>query len=457
MAVLLLGVVPLYGAVAPLGLLLWLLVVLGCFLNELPPGSAALLALLLLPRADFDPDVVSMRDPSTESVQAFNDLLDQSGVTSPWYVNALAVNLDGAAQLAKRMRHLELVDRTVTLIDYVPEDQEEKLEILADVAMLLDVPRSAPRSGPAPSIEEQVSALRDLHEFLSAPWIDDDPSVLAKSMKGLRLELGRFLERVEREGNAEQALHALEKILLSGLPDQIARLRTALAASEVTMEDLPDELVSRMVAPDGRARVQIFPSENLSEPGGLERFSDAVRKLAPRATGVPINLVAFKDATVGSFRQALISAAVVIALFLWVLWQRASDTLLVLSPLLLSAALTGAFMVVLGISFNFVNVIVLPLLFGIGVDCGIHLVHRSRIPVAAGEGLLGTTTARAIYYSALTTVASFGTLSFSSHSGMASLGGVLVIGMTLTVVSNLVVLPALIALRNDFAAARSPR
>ncbi|MEO1935385.1 MAG: MMPL family transporter, partial [Myxococcales bacterium] len=62
------------------------------------------------------------------------------------------------------------------------------------------------------------------------------------------------------------------------------------------------------------------------------------------------------------------------------------------------------------------------------------------------ENLLGSTTARAVFYSALTTTASFGTLALSSHRGVASLGVVLSIGMTLTVMSNLIVLPALLSL-----------
>jgi predicted RND superfamily exporter protein len=85
-------------------------------------------------------------------------------------------------------------------------------------------------------------------------------------------------------------------------------------------------------------------------------------------------------------------------------------------------------------------------MFGIGVDSGIHLVHRAR-ELSSGEAVLGTTTARAVFYSALTTTVSFGSLGFSSHVGMAGLGILLAIGMVLTVLCNLVVLPALLVWR----------
>jgi predicted RND superfamily exporter protein len=163
---------------------------------------------------------------------------------------------------------------------------------------------------------------------------------------------------------------------------------------------------------------------------------------------VPINLIAFGRATESSFRQALLSAILAITALLWLLWRRLSDVLLALAPLLLSSTLTCAALVLLDIPFNFANVIVIPLLLGVGVDSGIHLVHRANHLAETDETLLTTTTARAVLFSALTTAVSFGTLAFSSHRGMASLGIVLTIGMLLSTICNLVVLPELIEWRS---------
>ena len=92
--------------------------------------------------------------------------------------------------------------------------------------------------------------------------------------------------------------------------------------------------------------------------------------------------------------------------------------------------------------------LVLPLLFGIGVDSGIHLVHRARFDAENPEdthgSLVETATAGAVFYSAMTTTLSFGTLALSNHQGMHGLGVMLSIGMFWTVVANLIVLPALL-------------
>jgi len=105
---------------------------------------------------------------------------------------------------------------------------------------------------------------------------------------------------------------------------------------------------------------------------------------------------------------------------------------------------TVAAAVLLGVPFNFANVIVIPLLLGLGVDTGIHLVQRARAEAPADGNLLATSTSRAVLLSALTTLASFGTLGFSSHGGMASLGQLLALGLAMIVAVNLILLPALV-------------
>ena len=420
--------------------------------SETHPGGVLAVALVLfvgslslLPRARFDLNVIEMRDATTESVQTFNDLLAQSGAMSPWFVNSVAPDLAGAEALAREMESLDSVASTLTISDYVPDEQDEKIEILTDLGYLMDVP---PLAGGAPlqaDLESQIAALRDLHAFLGADWIDGDSrSELVGSVRVLREKLEVFLLRLQAEENPRLALEKLDELLLSGLPDQVARLKTAIETEAIRREDLPGDLVSRMIASDGQVRVQTFPRHDLGNEAAFVRFTEEVQSVDPLAAGVAINLVGFGRATRSSFEQALLSAIAIITALLFALWRRVGPVLLVLSPLALSSLMTVAAMVLLDIPFNFGNIIVIPLLLGIGVDSGIHLVHRAQQSGGRAADLMDSTTARAVFYSALTTTVSFGTLAFSSHRGMASLGVVLSIGMVATVIGNLIVLPALL-------------
>jgi hopanoid biosynthesis associated RND transporter like protein HpnN len=422
------------------------------------PRAVALIALVLFCwgawnawQVQFDANVIRMRDPQTESVQTFNEMLEAPGQRSPWPMDTIALDLETASAIARKIEGLEVVDMAISLADYIPTDQEEKLYLLEDVGMILDAPRGVSAYQERPSTAEQVEALRALRDTLADPSIGDASTVLGRSMHALRTRLDEFFVRADNEEDVDAALTRLETVLLGGLADQLRRLREATLIDEVGLDDLPEQLRARMITADGRARVQIFPAERLTDEAAFTRFAHDVQAEIPNATGLPMNMIAFADATRSSFKEALVSAIVLITVFLIFLWRRISPVLLTLAPLLLSNVLTIGVMSSLGIAFNFVNVVVVPLLLGIGVDSGIHLVHRAealaRMP--GGGELLSSTTARAVFYSALTTTVSFGTLALSSHQGVSSLGVVLAIGMTLTVVSNLVVLPALLALRNE--------
>lgn len=399
----------------------------------------------------FDANVVRMRDPETESVQTFNELLDEAGLRSPWPMDTIAPNLEEAQRIAEEVEKLSEVEAALTLADYVPKNQEEKIWILEDVGMILDAPRDTTPYSEHPTTNQQISDLRSLRDFLVKQIPETDQRVTAQSMRALKRRLDEFLARIEADEDPEAALQALQGVLLGGLTDQLRRLREATFVEPVELEDLPAQLRDRMLTEDGRARVTILPSEKLSDEAAFTRFAKQVQTVVPDATGLPANMIAFAKATRDSFREALSYAVVLISGLLFLLWRRVVPVALVLAPLLLSNALTVGTMATFGIDFNFVNIVVIPLLLGIGVDSGIHLVHRAEALTRSDrqERLLGSTTARAVFYSALTTTVSFGTLALSSHRGVASLGIVLTIGMTLTLIANLIVLPALIGFQRS--------
>jgi hypothetical protein len=409
-------------------------------------GVAGLISLAAFPYLRFDPNVINMRNPDSISVQAFDDLLSQAGTSSPWFINSVAPNLEVARERADRLSALDEVDQTIILSDYIPTEQDEKLEILSDVAFMLETPGQDPADKASVPVSEQVAAIRQLHDFL-ATESTGRASPLTKSMQMLDERLEVFLSRVEQDESPDDALSSLDAILLSNLPDQIARLRESLNTTGIEMKDLPYGLVKRMLTEDGQARIQVFPAETMQTEASFKRFVGAVLAIDPKAAGVAVNLVGFAQAIRDSFRQALISAVLVIWALLWTLWRRPAPVLLATAPLLLSSLLICAMMAILDMPFQFANVIVIPLLLGIGVDSGIHLVHRAEsLGSDAGE-LMGTTTARAVFFSALTTTVAFGTLAFSGHNGLSSLGILLTGGMVLTVFTNLIILPALLKLR----------
>ena len=210
------------------------------------------------------------------------------------------------------------------------------------------------------------------------------------------------------------------------------------------LESIPDELKQRMTGRDGRVRIEVFPAANLNDQLALEEYVAAVQSVDADAFGEGLLIVESGRIVVRALQQALITAGFVIILILAILWRNVLDSCLVAAPLVLATIFTAAGSVAFGITFNFANVIIIPLLLGVGIVYSIHMVHRVRAGELPDGNLLHTGTARAVILSALTTMASFGTLGFSSHVGMASLGQLLTLGIALLLLCNLVVLPALI-------------
>lgn len=388
---------------------------------------------LMLPKAAFDFDPLNLKDSKTESVATLFDLMADNR-NSPYTVTVLSRDLNMAMGLADKLKTLPEVDDAATLTDYVPTNQGEKLEVISSMALFLAPAFAAKGTAAPPSAEQRGAALdRFLDKLKALAQLPGDAPAkqaaqrLSLAMKGIQ---------------GEDALKEFEKRLLTALPGRLVALNQALLAGPVSLATLPVAIRGNQIAADGRAKVEAFPKHDLRDREALARFVAAVRTVTPDATGSSVVILEAGNTVVRAFWQAGIVSVVLIALILIVVLQRFRDVVLVFVPLALAAMLTVAASVVFSLPFNFANVIVLPLLFGLGVAGSIHLVVRDR-EESGIDGVLETSTPRAVLFSALTTIGSFGSIALSSHPGTSSMGVLLTIAIALSLGCTLVVLPAL--------------
>jgi hopanoid biosynthesis associated RND transporter like protein HpnN len=408
-------------------------------LGALALGVASLAAF---PFARFDIDPINLKDPSTESVRTYLDMTRDS-TTSPYSINIIAPDLAQADALAKRLDRLPEVDSTVTLSSFVPQDQEAKLALIDQMATFLTpVLLGGDLKTPPTDAERRDSAIelrRKLGELTTAP----KAGAVVESAKRLAALLGTFDERSTTD---PEAYGRLGDALVGNLPGRLEGLIELMQAGPVSYGTLPPELKARYVTPNGRARVEVFPAERLTNEAALRRFVEAVRAIAPNATDTPVLLLEGGKLVIGAFETAGAIALGVIGLFLIVVLRSLWDSLLVLLPLALAAVLTVALMAATGQPFNFANIIALPLLFSLGVAFSGYLVLRHRESHGVAD-LLRTSTPRAVLFSALITMVSFSSLMVSSHRGTAGMGYLLGICLSLALLCTLIVLPALLAWR----------
>jgi hopanoid biosynthesis associated RND transporter like protein HpnN len=399
-------------------------------------------AAVIVPKISFDYNPLNLFDPRSEAVVTIKELF-RDGNSPPWTISVLAGNATEASELSVKLRGLSEVKEVITLSDLVPDRQSEKLEIISNIALFMPKGLNTLKLEQL-SYEEKVLSLERfaaaIRHALSRSSDKDVSMVQARRLYNAIEAFRKVLD--DREGG-EKAFHRLENGLLLNLPVLFHLLDASLEAHEFTQSDLPEEVRAQYVTPDGRRRVVIVPRENILNAAALERFVDSVSTVAPNAIDTPVTIRESGRAVARSFIQAIGYALLAITVYLIIDLKSVSDTLLVLFPLALSLLLTGAASVLLDIPFNFANVIVMPLLIGSSVE-GIYLVRRFRTEPPKSGNMLETGTASALLLSALTTITSFSTLSFSPHRGMASMGKLLTLCMSFLIISNLVLLPSLL-------------
>ena len=359
--------------------------------------------------------------------------LGNSPLTNPFTIDILAADPDAAAASAEKLRKLSLVSGVLSIDSFVPSDQKTKLGLIADAVTLMGPSLSPQDTPPPPTTEEIRTAARDTQKKL-AP-------ALAK-LPGDHV-LAAIANNLERLGAASDAtLLAADRALTRFLPAQLDRLRTSLQAGPVSLQSIPPDVARDWVLPDGRARVQVLPKAEARNTKGIAEFVAEVTAIAPNAGGSAVIIEATSATIVGAFRSAAIAALISIAVILFIALRRVLDMSLVLAPLLLSSLMTVIVIVLLPLPLNYANIIALPLLLGVGVSFNIYFVMNWR---AGQRAVLGSATARAILFSALTTGTAFGSLALSKHPGTASMGTLLMISLGCTLVASLVFIPALLA------------
>ncbi|HBK04693.1 MAG TPA: RND transporter [Acetobacteraceae bacterium] len=395
-------------------------------------GVLAIAAVAVSPMLRFDSDPLDTKNPNTEAMRTLRDLINNP-VTNPYTIDVLAPNAQDAATLSDKLEKLPAVAGTISINSFVPSDQQEKLAVIADANTIL-APTLAPHGEAAPVTAEQIRMAA------KAALAQIDPALPKLSKDHPLALLSDDLRRMQTAPDA--VLMAADKALTEFLPAQLDHLRLALSAEPVTLSAIPADFARDWLLPDGRARVQVNPKPEAQSPAGLKAFVQQVTAVAPDAGGSAVTIAATADTIVGAFRQAAIYAIIAIAVILLGLLRRVLDTALVMAPLIMSALLTLLIAVVLPLPLNFANIIALPLLLGVGVSFNIYFVMNWR---AGQQNPLGSATARAILFSALTTGTAFGSLALSAHPGTASMGKLLLISLGCTLLASLAFIPALLA------------
>lgn len=446
-------------------------------------------------RVVYDHNVLHLQAEGQDSVDAQRRLFESSK-QSLLYAISIANSAEEARAMKRRLEALPTVHHVQELASRMPAAaaSETKLLVQGFNAQLARLPAAPP--APAPLDPQEVGqAIEDLHGLL-LPRADVVSQRIAAN-------LDRFLNEIGQLSQQDQVmfLSDYQYRMTYALLTQFQAIAAASNPEPVEPNDLPPDMKQRFVSPQGHWLLQIYPKEQIWDLEPLERFVSDIRSVDPEVTGVPLrNLEAARQIKhrykiwaihgmaaimltllLGLSRQdrllwtflppaamtllagfampsqihwspailLLIYATLAMATALLVDQRAVIHAALALLPPVAGMGITFGLLFLLDIPLNPANLIILPLILGIGVDNGVHIIHDFRSQPDHIYRMAPSTT-HAILLTSMTMMIGCGSMMIAAHRGLYSLGVVLSIAVGASLFVSLITLPALLTLLARF-------
>jgi predicted RND superfamily exporter protein len=239
-------------------------------------------------------------------------------------------------------------------------------------------------------------------------------------------------------------LAAYQQAFFQDVRDTFVAMQNQDDRSALAAQDLPLALRNRLVGKSGVLLLQVYPKEDVWERQPQAEFVRQLRSVDPTVTGTPVQLYEYTTLLKESYEEAASYSLIAIALLIFFHFRRVTCILLALLPVGIGFLYMTGLMGWCGVSFNPANIMTLPLVIGIGVTNGIHILNR--FAEEQHPSILARSTGKAVLVSGLTTIVGFGSLSLAKHQGIASLGFVMAIGTAGCMLAGLTFLPAVLTL-----------
>ena len=412
-------------------------------------GICTCAGLLALPELSFDHNLLNLQAHGTESVEWEKRIIENSERSSRDAL-ATAPTPEEAMRKAAAFEALSSVESVESVASLIPPNQLNRIEFVRSLHPLLD---DLPPTLTRPAVVDVPDLLRTFDKLkLKIREENEDWDPLRKpseqELREVRRSLLAIIERLQNmpAAEAQPALTRFQDSLFRDFQDKWSLLHNNLNPSgPITLDDIPAQLKSRFVNSDGsKFLLQIFPKKNVWEKEAQEEFVQQLRQVDPDVTGNPvIGYESIKAMKEGYIEGGVYAFFAIILVTLFSL-RRIGDTILAILPLGLGIIWTAGLMWFFRLQFNLANLVAVPLIIGIGVENGIHIVHRYREEGVGGPALVAGSTGQAVALFSLTTMIGFGSLMVARYYGIFSMGLLLTIAVGSVLVASLTVLPLLL-------------
>jgi len=420
-------------------------------------ATLCLLALLGARKMYFDYNLIKMQSPRLSSVVFEQTLLD-SADKSLLYGAVVADSLTNAVALQKKIEQLPSVATTDPPFyrNFLGTDLAEKQRLIGEVKAEVAGLQFNPLDPQPVNLPDLSSTLfyTACYAGLAAQTTGTNEPVLTAQLLSLEQSITDLRQLVLGANPARQAeysakLALYQRALMTDLQDTFHLLQQQDDASSPRVDDLPPALHHRFIGVNGKFLIQVYPKEDVWQRGPQERFVSDLRRVVESpgtgtamVTGTPVQLYEYETLLKDSYIQAAKYSLAAIALMVLLHFRSFTALILALIPVAIGTLWLAGFMGWLGVPINLANIMTLPLVIGIGVTNGIHILNR--YAEEGTPGILSRSTGKAVLVSGLTAIAGFGSLMMAEHRGIRSLGIIMSTGIATCMIAGLTFLPAIL-------------
>lgn len=380
----------------------------------------------------YDHNLLNLQADGLESVELEKKLLTECS-QSMWFAVSMADSREELLARKEQLLKLGSVERTEEIVSLLPVDHEKKRPIIERIQAKL---ATLPERPPLIPIERPEELGRTL-AFGQQALADRRQLGAARKLEQIRDVLRRL-----PSADCSALLSQFQQQMAGDLLSRLHALRSMADPEAPKLADLPESLVHRFVGSNNRHLLKIYGKGDIWNMDQLATFVRDVRSVDPKATGNPLQAYEASLEMKGSYEHSALLALAVILAVLWFDFRSIPYAMLAALPLSIGVFQTFGILGILNLPLNPANMIALPLMLGIGVDYGVHIVHDFR--EQKGRYRMSPSTAVAVLVDSLTTVVGFGALMIASHQGLQSLGRVLTIGVSCCLFTSMIMLPALL-------------
>jgi uncharacterized protein len=411
------------------------------------------LAATQLHKVFFDYNLLNMQSTGLSSV-VFEQKLVNSADKSVLFGAIVADSLDDATALEEKLRRLPTVatnDGIESIVEYFKGDQNEKLKQIGEIKKTVAPLRFNPPDDRPVDMNDLSRTLNSLSGYLGLALgeIGGGNPALAQQFISLRQAILDLRKTMLQGDSIALTAHAdkladFQQALFTDMSATFQTLQSQDDSTPLRIEDLPPVLRDRFVGVTGKILLQVFPKNDVWQRANQKKFVADLRTIDPDVTGTPVQLYEYTSLLKDSYITAAWYSLGAIALMVFFHFRSLSAVILSLLPVGIGTLWLLGLMGWFNVPFNPANIMTLPLVIGIGVTNGIHILNRfaeERTP-----GILARSTGKAVLVSGLTAIAGFGSLMLAKHRGIHSLGCVMSVGIATCMIAALTLLPALLNL-----------